>query len=67
MCHSILYQYRLVIYHMLISYAPPTSASLFWFYYSLSAMWADQRTAKCPPAFGIPGGMPPTYPPGLDV
>ena len=30
----ILYQYRLVILHMIISYAPPTSASLFWFYYS---------------------------------
>ena len=32
--YSILYKYILVIWHMFIFYAPPTSASLFWFYYS---------------------------------
>ena len=35
MFYSILYQYRLVIWPMFHSYAPPTSASLFWFYYNI--------------------------------
>ena len=33
--HSILYKYSISIWHMFISYAPPTTASLFWFYYSI--------------------------------
>ena len=37
MFNSIFHYYRLVIWHMLIYYAPPTSASLFWSYYCLMA------------------------------
>ena len=38
--HSILYKYSISIWHMFISYAPPTTASLLWFYYSERCFWA---------------------------